>query len=74
MLPPVTTPEDFAELVLEDGRTIAFMALMPLYPEEMDLKLKKGAEALLLRMHKKDVWDVIDTGRPNVGRKRWGIF
>ena len=35
VLPPVTTPEDFAELVLEDGKTIAFMALMPLYPEEM---------------------------------------
>ncbi|KAG0919805.1 hypothetical protein G6F32_015946 [Rhizopus arrhizus] len=30
VLPPVTTPEDFAELVLEDGKTIAFMALMPL--------------------------------------------
>ena len=29
------------------GKIISFMTLVPLYPEEMDLKLKKGAEALL---------------------------
>ena len=74
VLPPVTTPEDFAELVLEDGRTIAFMALMPLYPEEMDLKLKKGAEALLDRFDAKNIQDVIEPGRTNVARKRFGLF
>lgn len=74
VLPPVTTPEDFAELVLEDGRTIAFMTLMPLYPEEMDLKLKKGAEALLDRFDAKNIQDVIEPGRTNVARKRFGLF
>ncbi|HDS1677602.1 suppressor of fused domain protein [Stenotrophomonas maltophilia] len=74
VLPPVTTPEDFAELVLEDGKTIAFMALMPLYPEEMDLKLKKGAEALLDRFDAKNIQDVIEPGRSNVAKKRFGLF
>jgi len=74
VLPPVTTPEEFAELVLEDGRTIAFMTLMPLYPEEMDLKLKKGAEALLDRFDAKNIQDVIEPGRTNVARKRFGLF
>ncbi|MEZ5300794.1 MAG: suppressor of fused domain protein [Verrucomicrobiales bacterium] len=73
LISPMTAPPEFLELQA-DGKTIHFFSLMPLFPEEMDFKLKKGAEALLLRMHKKDVWDVIDTGRPNVGRKRWGIF
>ncbi|WP_294995533.1 suppressor of fused domain protein [uncultured Stenotrophomonas sp.] len=74
VLPPVTTPEEFAELVLDDGRTIAFMTLMPLYPEEMDLKLKKGAEALLDRFDAKDIQDVIEPGRTNVAKKRFGLF
>lgn len=74
VLPPVTTPEDFAELALEDGKVISFMTIIPLYPEEMDLKLKKGAEALLDRFHAKNIQDVIEPGRVNVARKRFGLF
>ena len=73
-LPPVTPPEDFAELVLEDGKVISFMTIIPLYPEEMDLKLKKGAEALLDRFDAKNIQDVIEPGRTNVARKRFGLF
>ncbi|MBX4378900.1 suppressor of fused domain protein, partial [Mycobacterium tuberculosis] len=36
--PPGTTPEDVAMLELDDGKTISFMSLVPLYPEEMDLR------------------------------------
>jgi len=74
VLPPVTPPEDFAELVLEDGKVISFMTIIPLYPEEMDLKLKKGAEALLDRFDAKNIQDVIEPGRTNVARKRFGLF
>ena len=59
---------------LDLGKTIAFMTLMPLYPEEMDLKLKKGAEALLDRFDAKNIQDVIEPGRSNVARKRFGLF
>lgn len=74
VLPPVTPPEDFAELALEDGKVISFMTIIPLYPEEMDLKLKKGAEALLDRFDAKNIQDVIELGRVNVARKRFGLF
>jgi len=74
VLPPVTTPEDFAELALEDGKVITFMTIIPLYPEEMDLKLKKGAEALLDRFDAKNIQDVIEPGRTNVAKKRFGLF
>ncbi len=74
VLPPVTPPEDFAELALEDGKVISFMTIIPLYPEEMDLKLKKGAEALLDRFDAKNIQDVIEPGRVNVARKRFGLF
>lgn len=74
VLPPITTPDGFDTLQLDDGRTIAFMSIVPLYPEEMDLKLKKDAEALLDRLEAKHILDVIVPGRVNVARKRFGFF
>ncbi|KAB7778400.1 suppressor of fused domain protein [Xanthomonas sp. LMG 12459] len=74
VLPPVSTPEAFGELVVDADKTIVFMTLVPLYPEEMALKLKKGAEALMDRFDAKGLQDVIDPARPNVARKRFGLF
>ncbi|AWH45573.1 suppressor of fused domain protein [Stenotrophomonas sp. ZAC14A_NAIMI4_1] len=74
VLPPVTTPEGFDTLQLDDGRTIVFMSIVPLYPEEMDLKLRKDTEALLDRFDAKNIQDVIVPGRVNVARKRFGFF
>lgn len=74
VLPPVTAPEGFGTLQLDDARTIEFMCIVPLYPEEMDLKLKKDAEALLDRFDAKNIQDVIVPGRVNVARKRFGFF
>lgn len=74
VLPPVTAPEGFGTLQLDDARTIEFMSIVPLYPEEMDLKLKKDAEALLDRFDAKNIQDVIVPGRVNVARKRFGFF
>ncbi len=74
VLPPVTAPEGFGTLQLDDARTIEFMSIVPLYPEEMDLKLKKDAEALLDRFDAKSIQDVIVPGRVNVARKRFGFF
>jgi len=74
VLAPVTTPDAFEELVIDADKTIAFMTLVPLYPEEMALKLKKGAKALLDRFDAKGIQDVIKPGRPNVARKRFGLF
>ncbi|PII17665.1 hypothetical protein CR920_18515 [Stenotrophomonas indicatrix] len=74
VLPPVTTPDDFGTLALEDGTTIEFMAIVPLYPEEMDLKLKKDSETLLDRFDAKNIQDVIQPGRTNVAKKRFGLF
>ena len=74
VLPPVTAPEGFGTLQLDDARTIEFMSIVALYPEEMDLKLKKDAETLLDRFDAKKIQDVIVPGRVNVARKRFGFF
>lgn len=74
VLPPLSAPDAFGELVIDADKTIAFMAIVPLYPEEMALKLKKGCDALLDRFDAKGVKDIVDPGRVNVARKRFGLF
>ena len=72
---PALTPDEFDELPLEDGNTIHFYSIVPLYQEEMDFKLNKGLDALIDRFDKAGVTDFIDVDRPNTcRRKRFGLF
>jgi hypothetical protein len=48
--------------------------MYPLYAEEMNHKLKHGAESLLPRFEKHGVTDVIDVNRKNVCAKRFGLW
>ena len=50
--PPYWLPPEFFQLETKQGDTITFYCLVPLYQEEMDLKLHKGAEALEKRLDK----------------------
>ena len=76
VLPAMNEPDAFGELEAGPDKTIHFYSLVAIYPEEMDLKLKKGTDALieLFDKHKVDV--VVDPQRPNVAaRKKWlGLF
>ncbi|HCV95773.1 MAG TPA: hypothetical protein DGV23_03310 [Stenotrophomonas sp.] len=74
VLPPVTSPDDFSHLVIDDEKHIVFMSVVPLYPEELALKLKKGSDALLDRFDAKGVSDIIEPGRVNVAKKRFWLF
>ena len=48
---------------------------MPLYPEEMALKLSHGSDALLDRLDAGNIRDDIDLRRRNVAKKRFfGLF
>jgi hypothetical protein len=71
ILPSISLPEEAATLELPDGRTVHFWALYPLYDEEMAIKLRKGAQALLPLFEKHNVSDVVDPTRVNVGTRRW---
>ena len=55
-----------------NGDVISFYELIPLYAEEMDLKLNKGAEELERRFDRKNIGYVLDVTRPNVAEsKSW---
>lgn len=70
LIPPYWLPPEFYQLSTKSGDTITFYMLLPLYQEEMDLKLKKGAEELEERLEKQDLGLVLDVRRQNAGIKK----
>jgi len=68
LLRPQHVPDAFQELHLGDGRSIRFLAVVPVYDEEMTLKTRSGTDALLERFRKAGITDVVEPVRPNVGR------
>ena len=74
ILPSVNVPEAFYTLDIDAEKTITFMSLVPLYEEEMNLKLRKGSVALLERFDREDITDIVAENRKNVGKKRFGLF
>ncbi len=68
--PPYWLSAEFFQLAAKSGETISFYVMVPLYREEMELKLERGAEEIEGRLEKGGVGFVLDTQRPNVGLKR----
>ena len=69
-----TAPQEFWHLKVNDEKTINFFGLYFIYREEMDLKMKKGAEALWERLEKQDVTELLDPKRKNTAKKLFGLF
>ncbi|MEF2245626.1 MULTISPECIES: suppressor of fused domain protein [unclassified Paenibacillus] len=65
LLPPIDVDEDFLTLDMEDGRTVDFYAIVPLYSEELDFKLKYGSEPLLDKFDEYGINEIIDLDRHN---------
>lgn len=74
LLSSPTVPEAFHTLKVSADKEIVFLSIIPLYREEMDLKLRSGEDKLLERLFRKGVNDVVDPVRKNVGKKVFGLF
>ena len=74
MLAAATVPDDFHKLRIDDQKEITFFAVVPLYAEEMNLKLRLGAGKLVEKFDSMGVSDIVDPSRRNVAKKRFGIF
>ena len=74
LLPSLNVPPKFNRLEVNEGKVIEFYSVLPLYEEEMNLKLRKGSSELLHRFYKHDISDIVDIKRKNVAKKRFGIF
>jgi hypothetical protein len=74
LLPSMTAPKAFGTLDIDEHKRIAFYAVWPLFPGEMDLKLKQGSDALIDRFEKHRVTDAVDPARKDASRKRFGLW
>jgi hypothetical protein len=73
---PVSLPEGFHRLKINDEKEINFLALIPIYKDEMEFKLKNGMEALLGKFDEKGVSEICDISRPSCVKRSWfgGLF
>ncbi|NQX63969.1 suppressor of fused domain protein [Paenibacillus qinlingensis] len=65
---------EFFTLTVSSDKEIHFFSLTPLYSEEMDYKLKHGAEALFEKLDKASVNELLDPRRKNTCKKLFGLF
>lgn len=70
VLPPVTATSEFSQLTIPGIKDVQFYAVVPLYAEEMELKLRKGTDELLERFDRNGVDDKIRLDRQNVARRK----
>lgn len=71
LLRPQTVTPDFWELKVRKDKTIHFFSVVPLYPGEMSLKLKRGAEELEKQFEKRKVSERVDPRREDVSKEAW---
>lgn len=74
---PLLVPDGF-DVVQAGDRQVRFQSVLPLYTDEMELKLAQGAEALFDRLGDAGVSEGLEVGRPSVvggavKRKRFGF-
>ena len=74
ILPPISTPNDFQSLEINKDKVIEFYSVIPLYNEEINLKLSQGTEPLLDKFDKYGINDLIIPDRRNAAKKRFGLF
>jgi len=65
LLPPITLKEEAWELKIDDNKKIFFFAVIPIYEEEMNFKLKHGIDALLEKFDEFNINEIIDIHRKN---------
>lgn len=66
LLPPFSWPDEKLSLTAGDGNKITFLAIYPLYEEEMQFKLDQGVDALIDLFAAAGVTELVQIDRPNV--------
>lgn len=77
LFPPVTWPQEKRTFRRSDGSAVQFLAIYPIYDDEMKIKLSKGANTLLDLMEKANLTEILDPTRKSLTVKRgglWGLF
>lgn len=74
LAPPVLAPPEFFKCQVTPEMAVNFFAILPLYFEETELKLEKGAEELFDRFDRAGISELVNLKRKNVAKKLFGLF
>jgi len=77
VMPPILSPGAMELRVGDDATrdpTIRFYALCPIYPQEMDYKLKRGTDKLFELFQQAEMTELIRPQRQNLCRRRLGFI
>lgn len=66
--------ESFLQPLVMDDRTIHFLAIIPLFPDEMDYKQGKGTLKLFEKFRHQGVTEKLDDFRKSVLKSKWKFF
>lgn len=69
LLEPKLAQEGFKQLTKQHGSKILFLAAMPIYKEEMALKISEGVARLAELFDEFAITELVDTKRVNVAGK-----
>ena len=70
---PMELSKELASIKLED-KTIHFLAVIPIFEDEMDYKQGKGTAKLFKKFEQANVTEKLDEFRKTVLRTRWNFF
>jgi len=71
---PLLFGRQFGQLKVDEEKTIHFFSLVAIYQEEMEFKLRKGAQPLIELLLRNRINEIANLNRKNVCKKRFGIF
>ncbi|MEM6378252.1 MAG: suppressor of fused domain protein [Bacteroidota bacterium] len=66
-----TLPKEFVNIKVNDQKAIKIFSAVPVYPEELDFKIKHSANDLLDKFDRYHIDEVVDVNRKNTCRKKW---
>ncbi|GAB5552106.1 MAG: suppressor of fused domain protein [Saprospiraceae bacterium] len=64
-------PDEFINIKVNDQKTIHIFSAIPVYPEELDFKIKYSADELIDKFNRYQIDEVVDINRKNTCKKRW---
>jgi hypothetical protein len=70
---PIELTEELAPIVME-GKSIGFLALIPIFADEMDYKQGKGTAKLFAKFALQNITEKLDNYRSTVLKTRWNFF
>jgi Suppressor of fused protein (SUFU) len=70
IVPPRLAPPEFGELDVDAGRSVRILGVLPLYAEELEVKLQHGLQGLMDLIGGSDLTEVVDPHRKNRALRR----